>query len=261
MTDGARRGIGCGCGAILAVVVIIALVGWALSFLPGPVQIQPREPVPDDVPPAAGAQVPEVDVNGPGRTSDLLGEWAQPIADRTGIPPAAVRAYGNAELIAAQAWPECNLRWNTLAGIGWVETRHGSYTGSLFESASIDDEGFVNPPIIGIPLDGTNNTAVIEDTDGGRFDNDTEFDRAVGPMQFIPESWGRYGLDADGDGEANPHQIDDAALGAAHHLCDVGHDLSTPEGWSSAVLDYNQSNQYLVDVRDAAAAYALGQHA
>lgn len=261
MTDGARRGIGCGCGAILAVVVIVALVGWALSFLAGPVQIPQREPVPDDVPPAAGAEVPAIDVNAPGRTSDQLGYWAQPISDQTGIPAAAVRAYGNAELIAAQAWPECNLRWNTLAGIGWVETRHGTYTGSLFESAAIDENGYVNPPIIGIALDGSTGVADIPDTDGGRFDNDTEHDRAVGPMQFIPDSWSRYGLDADGDGEANPHQIDDAALGAANHLCEDGHDLSTPEGWTQGVLSYNRSNQYLVDVRDAAAAYALGQSA
>lgn len=261
MNEGARRGFGCGCGAILAVVLIVAIVGWALSFMPGPVQVTPREPIPDDVPPAVGAEVPAVDVHAPGRTSDKLSFWATPIAEDTRIPEAAVRAYGNAELIANETWPGCNLSWNTLAGIGWVETRHGTYTGRLFDSATIDDKGYVTPPIIGVALDGSPGLATIPDTDGGKYDNDPEFDRAVGPMQFIPESWSRYGLDASGDGEANPHQVDDAALGAAKHLCDDQRDLSTAEGWTAAVLSYNSSQQYLIDVRDAAANYAIRQPA
>ena len=96
---------------------------------------------------------------------------------------------------------------------------------------------------------------------GGVLDGDTEFDRAVGPMQFIPESWQRYGRDADGDGVIDPHQIDDAALGAANLLCDNGRDLSVPEDWTQAVYSYNRSREYLIDVRDAAASYALQQPA
>lgn len=261
MNEGAKRSFGCGCGAILAVIVVIALVGWSLSFLPGPIQVTPKEPIPDNVPPAAGAEVPEIDVHAPGRTSDKLSFWAAPIAESTKIPEPAVRAYGNAELIAADAWPQCNLKWNTLAGLGWVETRHGSYTGNFFDGASIDENGFVTPPIIGIPLDGSPGVAKVPDTDRGELDGDSEFDRAVGPLQFIPESWQRYGLDANGDGEANPHQIDDAALGAAHHLCDNGRDLSTPQGWTEAVMSYNRSQEYLIDVRDAAANYAIQQPA
>lgn len=261
MDGRAKRGCGCGIGAVLAVVLVVAIVGWALSFMPGPVQIAPRQPIPDNVPPARGAEVPEIDTQAPGRTSDKLAFWAAPIAEATKVPEPAIRAYGNAELIANQAWPGCNLSWNTLAGIGWVETRHGTYTGRLFEAASIDDNGYVTPPIIGIPLDGSPGVAEIKDTDGGKYDGDKEFDRAVGPMQFIPDSWRRYGLDANGDGEADPHQIDDAALGAAKHLCDNGRDLSTPEGWSDAVLSYNRSQEYLINVRDAAANYAIRQPA
>lgn len=261
MNGGAKRGIGCGVGSLLAIVLVIAVVGWVLSLLTGTTSVTPRQPVPDNVPPAAGAEVPAIDVHGPGRTADKLTFWSGPIAEQTRIPEAAVRAYGNAELIAADAWPQCNLKWNTLAGIGWVETRHGSYTGNPFDRASIGEDGVVTPAIIGIALDGRNNTAKIPDTDGGEFDRDSEFDRAVGPMQFIPDSWKRFGLDASGDGYADPHQIDDAALGAAHHLCAGGRDLSTPEGWTEGVLSYNRSNEYLIKVRDAAASYALNQPA
>ncbi|AIT60634.1 hypothetical protein CDOO_04745 [Corynebacterium doosanense CAU 212 = DSM 45436] len=261
MNDGVRRSIGCGVGALLAIVLIVAVVGWVLSLLTGTTSITPRQPVPDNVPPAAGAEVPAVDVHAQGRTSDKLAFWAEPLAEQTSIPQAAVQAYGNAELIAADAWPECHLKWNTLAGIGWVETRHGTYTGNPFDRASIGEDGVVTPPIIGIALDGSGATAEIADTDDGEFDQDTEFDRAVGPMQFIPDSWHRFGLDASGDGYADPHQIDDAALGAAKHLCADNRDLSTPEGWTEAVLSYNRSNDYLIKVRDAAASYAIGQSA
>lgn len=261
MSKGLSRATGCGCGVILAIVLVVALVGWLLSFQSGPITRAPLQPIPDDVPPRAAAEVPAIDVNAPGRTSDKLSHWAQPLSEQTNIPEPALRAYGNAELIAAQAWPQCNLKWNTLAGVGWVETRHGTYSGKFFGSASINDQGVAEPPIIGIPLDGGPGVAEIPDTDGGKWDNDPEYDRAIGPMQFIPDSWRRYGLDADGDGEPNPHQIDDASLGAAHHLCDSGADLSTSEGWTEAVLAYNRSREYLINVRDAAASYALNQPA
>lgn len=261
MGNGVRRVAGCGCGVVLAVIMVIAVVGWLLSFLDVSSPVRQLQPVPDNVPPAAGAEVPSIDVHGEGRTSDKLSFWAEPLAEETGIPAPALRAYGNAELIAADAWPECNLHWNTLAGIGWVETRHGTYSGNLFNRSKINAEGYATPRIIGIPLDGGPGVAEVRDTDGGVLDSDTEFDRAVGPMQFIPESWGRYGRDANGDGVADPHQIDDAALGSAHLLCEEGRDLASPEGWSQAILSYNQSREYLINVRDAAASYALRQPA
>ncbi|AGF71976.1 hypothetical protein A605_04840 [Corynebacterium halotolerans YIM 70093 = DSM 44683] len=246
---------------VLAVIMVIAAVGWLLSFLDVSSPVRQLQPVPDNVPPAAGAEVPSIDVHAAGRTSDKLSFWAEPLAEQTGIPAPALRAYGNAELIAADAWPECNLQWNTLAGLGWVETRHGTYSGNLFNRSEINAEGYATPRITGIPLDGGPGVAEVRDTDGGVLDGDTQFDRAVGPMQFIPESWERYGRDANGDGTADPHQIDDAALGSAHLLCAGGRNLATPEGWSEAILSYNQSREYLINVRDAAASYALRQPA
>ena len=68
---------------------------------------------------------------------------------------------------------------------------------------------------------------MIRDTDAGQFDNDTAYDRAVGPMQFIPSTWSVVGVDADGDGQRNPQDIDDAALATAVYLCSGDDDLST----------------------------------
>nr|WP_081840024.1 lytic murein transglycosylase [Corynebacterium vitaeruminis] len=255
-----RRVMGCGLGIVLAFVMVVALVGWALSVLEGSSPIKQLQPLPKDVPPARGVEVSLIDVHGPGRTSDQLADWADPIAAQTGIPPAALRAYGNAELVAAQNWPSCHLAWNTLAGLGYVETHHGTYSGEIISTRAINDEGYVLPPIIGPALDGTNGFAEIRDTDGGQLDGDTTYDRAVGPMQFIPESWKLYGIDANGDGQADPNQIDDAAASAANLLCD-GRDLATPEGWTSAIRSYNMSDQYLINVRNAAASYALNQPA
>ena len=82
----------------------------------------------------------------------------------------------------------------------------------------------------------------------------------MGPMQFIPTSWETYGRDANGDGVADPNQIDDAALAAANLLCD-GRDLATAEGWKQAIGSYNSSDEYLANVRNAAASYALRQPA
>ena len=71
-------------------------------------------------------------------------------------------------------------------------------------------------------------------------------------------SWRKYGRDADGDGRADPNQIDDAAVSAARLLCINGGDLSQAENWQRAVLAYNNSREYVMDVRDAAAAYSVG---
>ncbi|WP_291314167.1 lytic transglycosylase domain-containing protein [Corynebacterium sp. UBA2622] len=255
---------GCGCagvvGVVTAIVLIIALTGWLFSVLRDPVPGARRQPIPTDIPPAAAAAPPAIDIHAAGRTSEQLAGWAAPIAEATSLDSQAVRAYGNAALIAAESWPACHLNWNTLAGVGWVETRHGTYTGKTFDTARLDDNGVADPPIIGPALNG-NGFAHMPDSDGGTYDGDSQYDRAVGPMQFVPSSWKIYGRDANGDGVADPQQIDDAALGAANLLCADSRDLATEDGWRQAVRAYNNSNDYVVKVRDAAANYALNQPA
>ena len=256
-----RRIGGCGLGIVLAVVVIVSLVGWVLSFLGQPTTFEDLQPVPKNMPPAPGAEVPAIDVNTGGRTAEKLTYWAEELSAQTEIEPQALRAYGNAELVARERFPNCNLRWNSIAGLAYVETRHGTYNGNRLKPSKLDEFGYPAPPITGIALDGTNNTAEIPDTDNGEIDGDPEHDRAVGPMQFLPQSWAQVGADANGDGVADPNHIDDAAVGAAALLCFGDRDLSTEDGWKNAVLNYNQSLDYLHKVQSAANSYSIPQRA
>ena len=252
--------LGCG-GVMISLLVIIGLVGFLIAgFNNSEPTRSSRLPIPDNVPPAAATPAPNIDIHQPGRTAESLARWARGQAKHTGIPYQAVIAYGNAEVIVRETRPACGLTWNTLAGVGFVETRHGTYDGKRHGGSRLDHNGNAVPPIFGPRLDGKG-FAKVEDTDGGRLDGDKEFDRAMGPMQFIPESWGRYGVDASGDGKVNPQNIDDAAAAAARLLCDGNRNLRVPEDWVQAIRAYNQSDKYVRDVRDAAASYAMGQSA
>ncbi|GAA1455981.1 lytic murein transglycosylase [Williamsia maris] len=239
----ARRAVGTAAIACVAAVTLASCVD-----LPGRDSVD----IPEGLPPGAGAPIPFLDINAPGRTADRLATWATPLAESTGIPRISLEAYGNAAEIQRQQRPECGIAWTTLAGIGGVESKHGTYRG-----ARIAANGDVAPPIRGVLLDGTSGNARIADTDGGQLDGDATLDRAMGPFQFIPETWKRYGVDANGDGVADPDNIDDAALSAARYLCVSGKDLTTPEGWEKAVMVYNRSMQYVLDVRDHANAYSV----
>jgi hypothetical protein len=167
-----------------------------------------------------------------------------------GIPSVALAAYRRAANAVDGAEPDCGLAWTLLAGIGRVESDHGRFGG-----AQLLADGLSTIPVIGPPLDGFG-TALILDTDHGRLDGDRTFDRAVGPMQFIPSTWAYWAADGDGDGQANPFDIDDAALAAARYLCAAGGDLSTHAGLVRAVLAYNSSQAYLREVLAYAAYYA-----
>lgn len=157
------------------------------------------------------------------------------------IPPVALEAYRNAEALASTIAPSCQVRWSVLAGIGWVESNHGRHGG-----AGMDAAGNVAPRIIGPPLDGSPGVREIRDSDGGQWDGDRVFDRAVGPMQFIPSSWRVYGRDGNGDGVRDPHNMFDAALGAAAHLCTVSPgDYSNRGDLARALFGYNRSMEYV----------------
>ena len=209
--------------------------------------------IPDGLPPGPGVQQPYVNIHADGRTADTLAAWAEPITEATGIPLTSLEAYGNAAEIQRQQHPECGLAWTTLAGIAGVESKHGTH-----RAADVSPNGDVKPDIRGPQLDGTNGNWEIKDTDNGRFDGDKVYDRAMGPFQFIPQTWLRFGVDANGDGRADPDNIDDAALSAARYLCvSSGGDMTTPEGWEKAVLTYNNSMDYVLKVRNHANAYSV----
>ncbi|MHA2787559.1 lytic transglycosylase domain-containing protein [Corynebacterium sp. S7] len=174
-------------------------------------------------------------------------EWLAETSSTSGIPERALAAYAGAALRIADEQPKCGIGWNTLAGIGQVESIHGSFGG-----ASIDERGQVSPAIIGVPLDGSEGVAEIADTDGGVLDGDKEYDRAVGPMQFIPSTWQLEGRDGNLDGVTDPQNIDDAVLTAASYLCGEERDVTSDNGWNAAVTTYNQSRTYAINVAEYA---------
>jgi membrane-bound lytic murein transglycosylase B len=178
--------------------------------------------------------------------------WAARTAGSVGIPERAMLAYAGAELRIAEEMPSCRLGWNTLAGIGHVESGHGTIDGS-----AIDAEGYASPRIFGPTL----NVAeydIVRDTDDGLLDDDPRWDRAVGPLQLLPSTWRDWGTDGGGDGVADPQNLDDAALTAGRYLCDAGGDLSESQNWLDAIWSYNPTNEYAVAVSAAARYYAGG---
>ncbi|MFC9786224.1 lytic murein transglycosylase [Rhodococcus sp. NPDC127528] len=169
-----------------------------------------------------------------------------------GIPELVLSAYRGAEATLAADQPGCGVTWHLLAGIGRIESGHAG-------GGRTDAAGTTLTPILGPVLDGSlagNN--VVSDTDGGKLDGNPKFDRAVGPMQFLPGTWTHYAADGNGDGIADPNNVFDASLAAARYLCSGGLNLRDSAQEVRAVLRYNNSMAYTANVLAWSAAYAGG---
>lgn len=240
------RGLG---GFVVACLVVVG----ALAYAAGRVASDDQTPLIASTQPGVGgpaaaaqptprrgarvAQVPVVDA-----------AWVADVAVRAGIPAPAVRAYATAQLAAPQG---CDIGWTTLAGIGWVESRHGTIGGR-----TLGDDGRSDTPVLGPALDGRGVAAIPSTAETSVWHGDPLWDHAVGPLQFIPSTWERWGADGDGDGVSDPNDIDDAASAALAYLCADGHDLTTGVGWADAVFGYNHDQAYVDSVHAAASAYA-----
>ncbi|MDT4932012.1 MAG: hypothetical protein QOF92_4879 [Pseudonocardiales bacterium] len=170
-----------------------------------------------------------------------------------GIPKVALNAYRVAAARMGNVQPSCGIDWALLAGIGREESDHGRFGG-----AQLHADGTSTPRIIGPALDGVHWDFIPAPGNGAQLAGDTKFAHALGPMQFIPSTWGSYGADANGDGNADIFNINDAALGSARYLCAAGGNLRTHAGQVAGVLTYNHSDQYLAQVLALADAYRRG---
>ncbi|MFF0035568.1 lytic transglycosylase domain-containing protein [Streptomyces mirabilis] len=169
-----------------------------------------------------------------------------------GIPATVLDAYKKAEAELRASKPGCNLPWQLLAAIGKVESGQA-------RGGRVDASGTTYSPILGPKLDG-NGFALIADTDNGAYDGDPAYDRAVGPMQFIPSTWEWAGRDGNGDGKKDPNNVYDAALAAGHYLCRFDRDLSVQSQMNAAILNYNNSTEYLNTVLSWLEYYRKGTH-
>jgi hypothetical protein len=97
------------------------------------------------------------------------------------------------------------LSWTVVAAIGSVESAHGRSTAPGVGSGS-------------------------------------NFAGAMGPMQFLAETWAAYGVDADGDGRPNVYAPEDAVFGAANYLC--ASRAGSLAHLSEAVWAYNHADWY-----------------
>ena len=237
-------------GALGAALVAVAGLGYLASqtvlAAPTVVVADPTQYVQAPAPsPQGGRAVAPGKPVGPQQVDP---QWVAETAAQAGIPAPAVRAYANAQLNEPRG---CDVGWTTLAGIGWVESHHGT-----IGDRTLGDDGHSSTPILGPALDGTDFAAIRATPESTAWHGDPTWDHAVGPLQFIPSSWDTWGADGDHDGVADPNDLDDAAFAAAQYLCADGHDLTTGAGWADAVFSYNHDQAYVDDVYAAAKEYA-----
>lgn len=156
------------------------------------------------------------------------------------IPPELLPIY----MAAALTCP--GLPWPVLAGIGWVESRHG---GGRADPIS----GDIAPPIVGPAIDGREGSAAIRDAsqpDG--------WAHALGPMQFLSTTWSTSGLlapDRPPGSTPNVHNAWDAIYSAASYLCAGRTEFGDVR---AAVLRYNRSDTYYREVIAKATDYESG---
>lgn len=209
-------------------------------------QRQKEAPTTNSVPAPAGTDAIAPGVRRPFHSAGAAVPAA--VGGKVTLPSVAHAAYVRAQSRLATELPGCHLSWTMVAGIGKVESNHAQGHGP-------DSAGTTTTPILGPVLDGSS-FAAIPDTDNGRLDQNAQWDRAVGPLQFIPATWQNWGSDGNADGRADPHNIYDAALAAGRYLCFGERDLSKPEDLREALFSYNNSSAYVENVLKWVAYYA-----
>ena len=162
---------------------------------------------------------------------------ATAIAD---IPPAMLASYINASRSCE------GLRWTVLAAIGKLDSDHARMNATV-----VGPIGRVSPEIIGPALDGSNGTTLVADTDNGALDHDTTYDHTVGPMSLLPSVWRAIGVDANGDGVADPQNVRDAIATTVRQICPTGN----LDDFRAAIALHDPAEAYVAGAVDWAQRY------
>jgi hypothetical protein len=185
------------------------------------------------------------DAGNPAALASGAGPRANLPSGPLGIPGVVLDAYRHAEQVLGAQQPNCHLPWWLLAGIGKIESGQA-------ENGMVDAKGNTLRPILGPELNGAHGYAALPAILGGRWTGDTVWQRAVGPMQFLPSTWLEWG------GGGDPNNVYDADIAAGKYLCAGGRDLSVPAQQAAAVFSYNHSDSYVQIVLIWANAYRNG---
>ncbi len=224
----------------------------AYPFNPWALPVHPPVPGELPLPPALTPPTPQDPFSTPAPTETYPTPTIPGSAvSGVGIPANVLAAYQRAADAMAARDSGCHLTWPVLAGIGRIESNHAA-------GGNLRADGTTVSRIIGIALDGRPGVASIRDSDSGALDGDSVWDRAVGPMQFLPGTWAVFGQDGNGDGRRDPHNIHDATLAAAVYLCQGDRDLRVESNLRAALYAYNPSTSYVNTVIAWIRAYERG---
>ncbi len=201
-----------------------------------------------------------LDING-NTTEDIRGlpldgrilSGAEFVTAGVDVPAATGRTESNAVTPAPAATPAPAETAAPAAQTESAPAETAPERGAATEAGN--GEGGGSPAAAPAPAPVIKRLALILDSDGGVLDGDTTYDRAVGPMQFIPTTWRLYDADGNGDGETDPQNIYDASLASARYLCAATSTMSTVAGEQQAYFAYNHDLDYSANVTNAGARY------
>ena len=180
--------------------------------------------------------------------------WAEQRAAALEIPVTALEAYGYAARVAEVENPKCHIAWTTLAGIGQVESHHGTYRdATLFPNGDVTsaDQGCASRRhqrhhAHRRQRGQTGPTA--SRARRGRWDRCSSFPRPGGYTGWTPTTTASSARTT----STTPHSRRRAICVGAERIS------PHPRGWITALWAYNDSDVYARAVRDWATAYAAG---
>ena len=203
---------------------------------------------------------------GIGRIESLHGEFGGSTLDRNGTTTTAIRGPaldgrildGEEFLVGEVGAPQATGRTETqIVGTPLTESAASTAPSINNDQGESPAETTSNQEQ---PIPVIKRLALIEDTDGGRYDEDTVFDRAVGPMQFIPQTWSSWAHDTNQDGFDNPQNIYDATVAAGRYLCAATTTMTTVSGQQQAYFAYNHDDDYTQNVIATSLLYRSSVH-
>jgi hypothetical protein len=214
-------------------------------------------PASDPAPTADSTQAPAADTSAPARPKQSRPPASQPVTQRhTEAKQKARKGSRPAHRPAAKQHPLHASPYGDLAMHWTVRDPLG-----LNDFPTITVAAFPVPPFL-LPIYQAAGAqydihwqilAAINEVETGFGSNLRESSAgAVGWMQFMPSTWARYGVDADGDGKADPWNPVDAIFAAARYLHASGAESSLP----NAIWAYNHAGWYVDQVIDRARTFA-----